>query len=139
MPASQYDFSIEQGSSFTLSLVYKNSNNQPIDLTGYSVKLIWKTNTGQLQVFTTENINLNVYSLKINENPGSIILRIPNYTTDLFRFKTAKYDLEIHSDTDFYNENNIIGGKYVTRLLFGNISIIKRYSNPDTASSDCSP
>lgn len=139
MPASQYDFSIEQGSSFILSLVYKNSSNEPINMAGYSAKLTWKTNTGQLQVFTTENTNLNVYKFTVNEdNPGSIVLRIPHYTTELFKFKTAKYDLEIYSDTDFYNEGNqVSGGKYATRLLFGNIGIIKKYSNPDSITKNC--
>ena len=58
MAASKYDFSIEQGSSFKLSLVYKDDNNNPIDLTNWCARLIWKTNTNITQTFSTENISI---------------------------------------------------------------------------------
>lgn len=44
MAASKYDFSIEQGTSFKLSLRYKDAAGVPIDLTGWCARLIWKTN-----------------------------------------------------------------------------------------------
>jgi len=33
MAASKYDFKIEQGSSFKFSLIYKDANRDPVDLT----------------------------------------------------------------------------------------------------------
>ena len=39
MAASQYDFSIEQGTSFKLSLIYKDADNNPINISGYCAKL----------------------------------------------------------------------------------------------------
>ena len=42
MPASKYDFSIEQGTSFKLALIYKDPNNNPftagtsIDMSHYA-------------------------------------------------------------------------------------------------------
>ena len=45
MAASKYDFAIEQGSSFKLSIIYKDANGIAIDLTNYCARLVWKTNT----------------------------------------------------------------------------------------------
>jgi hypothetical protein len=42
MSAKQYDFPIEQGASFRLSLTYKDSNNSTIDLTNYCARMILK-------------------------------------------------------------------------------------------------
>jgi hypothetical protein len=39
MAASKYDFAIEQGTSFRLSLIYKDVNNTPINLTGWCARL----------------------------------------------------------------------------------------------------
>jgi len=35
MAASKYDFSIEQSSSFRLSIVHRNDSGNPINMTGY--------------------------------------------------------------------------------------------------------
>ena len=41
-----------------------------------------------------------------------------------FSFNTVKYDLELRSPDDLYAG----GGKYSTRLLFGTVNIVKRFS-----------
>jgi hypothetical protein len=133
MAASKYDFSIEQGSSFKLSLIYKDKNGTPINLAGYSAKLIWKTNTGIVQVFSSDNVNFSVYKFILNNDEGKLTLMIPAHTTNAFNFNTAKYDLELQSNDPFYGdgtENE--GGKYTTRLLFGVVNIVKRYSSSDS-------
>ncbi len=35
MSAGNYDFKIEQGTSFRMSLVYKDANGDPIDITNW--------------------------------------------------------------------------------------------------------
>lgn len=139
MAASKYDFSIEQGSSFKLSIIYKDSSGTPVNLANYCARLIWKTNTGLLQVFSSDNIDSQgVYKFQINDEPGKLTLLIPAHTTNHFKFKTAKYDLEIQSDDPFYGDGTTNeGGKYTTRLLFGTINIVQRYSNSDST-LDCS-
>lgn len=57
MAASKYDFSIEQGSSFRLSIVHRDDSGNPIDMTGYCARLTWKTSGGELMVFSSENTN----------------------------------------------------------------------------------
>jgi hypothetical protein len=124
MPASKYDFSIEQGSSFRLSLVYKDSNNNAIDLTGWCARLIWTTNKNVTQTFISTNIDFSTYKFTIEELIGKLTLLIPADTTNSFNFNTAKYDLELQSDDDLY----VGGGKNIIRLLYGTITINKRYS-----------
>lgn len=128
MPASNYDFSIEQGSSFRLSIVYKDSNGNPIDLTNWCARLVWTTNANINQTFISTNIDYSVYKFTIEAVLGKLTLLIPPNTTNGFTFNTAKYDLELQSDEDFYNG----GGKDKIRLLYGTTTINKRYSKVST-------
>jgi hypothetical protein len=124
MAASKYDFSIEQGTSFKLSLIYKDTDRNPIDLTGWCARIVWKTNTNVTQVFSSENGDYSVYKFIVDEPNGKLTLLLPSTTTNNFNFTTAKYDLELKSPDDLYDG----GGKYTTRILFGTISIVKRFS-----------
>lgn len=127
MSAGKYDFSIEQGSSFTLSFIYKDGDNNPVDLTGWCARLIWKTNTGTIETFSTETVNAS-YRFDIDEPNGKLVLQFPASVTNNFNFNSAKYDLELQSDDDLYNN----GGKYTTRILYGTITLIKRFSQTNT-------
>ena len=109
MAASKYDFAIEQGTSFKISLVYKDASGVPVDITDWCARLTWKTNLNATQVFHSDNTDHSVYN-------------------------TAKYDLELQSPDELYANG---GGKYVTRILFGTVSIIKRFSQT-TEALDCS-
>ena len=133
MAATKYDFNIEQGSSFRLSLVYKDANGNPIDLTGWCARLVWTTDKNISQTFITTNIDYSLYKFSIDAALGKLTLLIPPETTNTLSFDTAKYDLELQSDEDFY----VGSGKDVIRLLYGTITLDKRYSKTSTA-LDCS-
>jgi len=124
MAASKYDFTIEQGTSFKISLIYKDNGGNPVNLTGWCARLIWKTNTNITQIFSSDNIDHNVYKFTIDDPNGKLTLMMPSSTTNSFNFNTAKYDLELQSPDDLYAG----GGKYTTRLLFGTVNIVKRFS-----------
>lgn len=134
MPASKYDFPIEQGSSFKLSLVYKNNSQIPIDLTDWCARLIWTTDEGSVQVFSSTNIDYSIYKFEIFGSEGKLLLQIPATTTNLFTFATAKYDLEIESPNEMYTG----GGNEIIRLLYGTIRIATRYSEQNNI-LDCQP
>ncbi len=134
MAASKYDFSIEQGSSFRLSLIYKDDNGNAIDLTNWCARIIWKTDASATQTFTTENLDYSVYKFTIEPVIGKVTLLIPASTTNGFSFNNAKYDLELQSDEDIY----IGGGKQIIRLLYGTVNIVKRFSK-STELLECSP
>lgn len=129
MAASKYDFKIEQGSSFKFSLIYKDANGDPVDLTNWCARLIWKTNTGSTQVFSTENLDYSIYKFTIDPLNGKLTFLLPASTTNDFTFNTAKYDLELSSPDELY----LGGGQYTVRILFGTILIVKRFSQSNTA------
>lgn len=125
MSATKYDFSIEQGTSFRLSLIYKDDAGNPIDLTNWCARLTWTTDKNITQTFITTNTDLSLYKFSIEPLIGKITLLIPPETTNTFSFNRARYDLELQSDDDLYTG----GGKNILRLIYGNIVLIKRYSN----------
>jgi hypothetical protein len=132
MPASKHDFSIEQGTSFTLSLTYKDSTSQPIDISDWCARLIWTTDLDVVQIFTTANLDHEIYKFDIIGVDGKLLLQMPANTTNQFTFDKAKYDIELESPEDMYAG----GGKEIIRLLFGTVKIIHRFSEDNTV-LDC--
>jgi hypothetical protein len=128
MAAKIHNFSIEQGSSFRLSLTYKGDNGSPLDLTGYCARLVMKTNSGNEKVFTSGTTN-SEYKFTIDAPQGVLTLLISSNTTNGYDFSSAKYDLELQTPQDLY----VGGGKYTLRILYGTINIIKRFSQNTTA------
>lgn len=124
MAASKYDFVIEQGSSFRLAIVYKDKNKNIVDISNWCAKLVWKTDAGATQIFTTENNDNSLYNFSIDGPSGKITLLLPANTTGSFGFHSAKYDMHLESDDELYPG----GGKQVTRILYGSIGIVKRNS-----------
>jgi hypothetical protein len=134
MPASKYDFSIEQGTSFKLSLIYKDSTGTPINISNWCARLIWITDEGVTQVFSTNNNDYSIYKFTIDGSAGRILLQIPAATTNSFTFLKAKYDLELESPEDMY----VGGGKEIIKLIYGTVKIVLRYSEDNTL-LDCQP
>ena len=128
MPASKYDFSIEQGTSFKLALIYKDANNTPINITNWCARLVWTTDDGAVQIFSTSNTDHSVYKFDIIGVDGKLLLQIPANTTNSFIFNKAKYDIELESPQDMYAG----GGKEIIRLIFGTIKITHRFSENET-------
>jgi hypothetical protein len=129
MAAAEYNFTIEQGSSYTTSFIYKNSDNNPIDLTGWCARMILTTSDNQTIVYSSDNQEVSQYKMTIDDANGKIVLMIPSDITNVFTFKTARYDLELESNDALYSG----GGNYVTRILYGKITIVKRNSLNPTA------
>ena len=123
MAASKYDFSIEQGSSFRFSIIDKDTEGNIIDISNYCARLIWTTNEGTVYTFSTDHTGTD-YKFSIDGSNGQILLLLPASTTNNFHFNTAKYDLEIQSPNQLY----VGGGYHTSRILYGVITITKRYS-----------
>lgn len=125
MPAANYDFIIEQGTSFKLALVYKDAANNIVDLTDWCARLVMrpKYNTTST-IFTTNNMDYSLYKFYIDGPNGKIVLLIPASTTNDFTVDEMRYELEIQSPEDFYTD----GGKYTSRVLEGKVFIKKRNS-----------
>jgi len=133
MPAGSYDFVIEQGTSFGLTIQYADSGNVPIDLAAFNcARMQWDTNTGESYQFTTNNTNYSLYYFTL-ESPlssGIISFKLPASITAGYNFTSANYDLELETVADFYPSG---GGPQVIRLLQGVVSIL-----PEITKISCS-
>jgi hypothetical protein len=128
MSAKKYDFDIEQGSSYRLSLKYKDENGIIIPLTDYCARIVWSTSDGNSQTFlTTDPANSN-YNFYIDEVNGTINWLLSAEFTNSMTFLSAKYDLELSSPQYLYYG----GGKFTTRLVYGTITIVPRFSKTNT-------
>lgn len=125
MPAAEYNFSIEQGSSFKLAFVYKDESGEPINISNWCARLTWRTNTNVTQEFSTNNTTDNTYKFTLDGENGKIVFLLPACVTNDYAFSSAKYDLELQSFQNLYDNG---GGRYTIRILYGTISILKRQS-----------
>lgn len=124
MAAGKYSFVIEQGSTLRLEVQYKDANNTPINLGGYSAKMQLRSDYADNNPTTyitlssslaPDGTGLNLSGSTGNKplSSGSIGIVISAVSTSLFTFDTAKYDLELSS------------GSVVTRLLEGTVKLSK--------------
>tara|TARA_R110001592_G_scaffold180587_1_gene423018 strand:+ start:662 stop:1057 length:396 start_codon:yes stop_codon:yes gene_type:complete len=125
MAAGKYNFTIEQGTTVDFEVVYKDSNNVPINLSDYDGRMQIKDKIGGSTTHITlssslaeDNTGLN-FKGSNNVNPlssGSIGVFISANSSSAFNFTQAVYDLEIVSGSDF---------PVVTRILEGVIKLSK--------------
>lgn len=131
MAAGKYNFTIEQGATFQRTFKYKDSNGDPLDLSGHDVRMQIRNdkadNTtsflhefGSGSSFSTEGsgglfiLSSSVAGAAVNKT-DQFTLHISASTTSDMSFESAVYDIEI--------ENT--GSNVVTRLLQGKIKISK--------------
>jgi hypothetical protein len=127
MGAAEYNFNIDQGSSYNITVVYKDSQKNVVNITNWCARMIITTSDNQVLTYKTGTSN-SEYKMYVEGANGKVVLMLPATTTNNFTFKSAKYDLELEADDIFYTE----GGQYVTRILYGTISINKRNSKLST-------
>lgn len=127
MAAAEYNFNIEQGSSYSLTFIYKNNQGVPIDISNWCARMLLTTSDNQTISYVTGTTNSD-YKMSIDGPNGKITLLLSATSTNNFTFKSAKYDFELESSDTFYTG----GGQYVTRVLFGVITVVKRNSKNST-------
>jgi len=127
MGAGRYSFTIEQGTTTNFEIQYKDSSNNPVDLTGYSGRMQiasdYASNASRT-IYLTLSSSLNADGTGLNFSgsngntppaSGSIGIYIAACTSSLLTFTTAKYDLEIYSGSG--------ACPLTVRLLEGQISL----------------
>lgn len=126
MSAGKYNFTIEQGTTVDFEIQYKDSNGDPIDLTGYSAKMQVKSNYADKnpKSFLSISSSLNTDGTGLNLSgsdgitplaSGSIGVYIAACTSSMLNFDTAYYDLELYSGSGEC--------PYTIRLLEGQIKL----------------
>ena len=122
MAAGRYNIVIEQGATYQIELQYKDSNNTPINLSGYSGRMQIRPSIGSPTSYLYLSSSLQPDGTGLNfsgsngttpPSSGSIGIFISATTSSLFTFTNGVYDLEIQS------------GSIVTRLLQGNVQVSK--------------
>jgi hypothetical protein len=124
MAAGKYSFVIEQGATVNFEIQYKDSNNAPVNLTGYSGKMMIRSGYADANPITyailssslaADGTGLNFSGSNGITPPasGSIGVVISAVSSSNFTFNNALYDLEITS------------GSIVTRILEGQVSLSK--------------
>lgn len=139
MAATEYNFIIEQGTSFSIQFRYQDAfTNNPINLSNHCVTMrVLPTPDTEGDVipvitFTTVlNTTTPYYSFYIDPELGTITLKLsaemtnlslqPAVTTPLL-WTTAKYELEILEPDQFFEGSM----KTIKRLLQGTITLSKR-------------
>jgi hypothetical protein len=109
MTAGEYDFTIEQGATFTQSFQFETY----FPLTSYTASLIAKT----ADTDSTSVLDMSTANGRITITPASSTIAwslAPTYTNSL-TFTTAAYHMQVTSGTNV-----------VTRILEGVVTISKR-------------
>ena len=114
MSAAKYTIIVKQGSTFQLGIVYRDSNGDPIDLTGYDARMQVRKGYADFDdniyadLTTTEASGS---SLTITPPSGSIDILIGSEITEQFNFDDGLYDLEV------------VTGSFVDRILEGKVKV----------------
>jgi len=139
MAATTYNFSIEQGTSFSIQFTYLTAETaSPINLSNHCVTLrilpAPDNETQNLSVITFTTVAQTVtpfYSFSISPEEGIISLKLSAEMTNLFlqpgasppiEWSNAKYELEILTPDNFFQGSM----KTIKRLLQGDINLTRR-------------
>jgi hypothetical protein len=119
MVASTVNFTIEQGADFSKQLAWLQSTMQPVNLTGYSMKMVIATSRSETAttLFTLETSDLSTGNGTItfgtDPTQGQIFLLLPAAVTkNITTWSSAVYDLIVRDS---------LGN--IKRLLQGNITV----------------
>lgn len=116
MAAGTYDFTLEQGATFVREIVYRDSNNAAINLTGYTARMQvrpYKDSSEILLTATTENGKIAIVGAQ-----GKITITLTPADTNSIAFAEGVYDVEIESATGVVTrllEGTVLFSKQVTR------------------------
>jgi hypothetical protein len=127
MAAGKYSFILEQGATINFEVQYKDSNNLPINLSGYSGRMQFRdsfADTPNSTIYLTLSSSLNPDGTGLNFSgsngttspiSGSIGIYIAACTSSALTFNTAYYDLELYSGSG--------NCPITTRLLEGQVRL----------------
>lgn len=110
MAAGEHDITIEQGATFQMSLLWKDSAGDPVNVTGY---------TARMQV--REKVTSTTTLLSLTSDAGDIVLGGTAGTIDVTASATAT--AAIDEKRGVYDIELVSPGGIVTRLLKGCVTI----------------
>ena len=109
MSAAIVDLTMQQGSVFKRNIYYKDSNGDPINLTGYTaafqVRKAKDSASAEVDISTSQGY------IVINPTLGHIEIHIPASQTDDYDFDYGFYDLELYPEGDINQAFRILEGR----------------------------
>lgn len=130
MACGKYNFTIYQGATLDLPIIYTDSNNVGFDLTEYGAKMQFRNAPSEsaTELYLTLSSSLNSDGTGLNFSgsiktgfvspvSGNIGIYISALTSSLLNFTTAEYDLFLFS------------GSYAELLLQGKVTNDKRVTS----------
>jgi hypothetical protein len=127
MSAGRYPIYIEQGATIDFEVQYKDSNGNPVNLTGYGARMQIRPSVSSNEVYLSLTSNLNTDGTGINMSgsspykpptSGSLGIYIASCTSSMLNFGDAVYDLEIFAPIN-------VDCPIVTRILQGPVRLSK--------------
>lgn len=127
MSAGRYPIYIEQGTTIDFEIQYRDSNNNPVDLTGYGARMqIRPTATSQtVYLSLTSDRNADGTGISMSGSApfkpptsGSLGIYIASCTSSVLDFGEAVYDLEVFAPVG-------VDCPVVTRILQGPVRLSK--------------
>ena len=107
MPAAKLNLTVEQGTTFTKRLTWRDKNKRPVPLTGYTARMQVRPSVTSAEVI----LELSTANGRITLGAGGII-QLDLTPAETSALKAGVYDLEL---TD-------ISGR-VTRLIEGKVTV----------------
>jgi hypothetical protein len=126
MAAGRYSFIIDQGSTVDFRIEYRDSSNNPVDLTNYQSRMQIRPSKESSTIICTLSSSISIDGTGLNMTPfsasaqlpktsGSIGIVISAASSSAFSFSEAYYDLEILSGS--------APTTFVNRILEGKIKL----------------
>ncbi len=103
------NLTIEQGSTFSKIIIYRDANSDPVDLTGYTAKMQIRKTKDSSTILLTLNTS-NGY-LVLGGVAGTITINVPASISDALDFVWGRYDLELYPGGDTTQAVRLLEGK----------------------------
>ncbi len=110
MGVANHDFEIPQGSRFHNIIIYRDSSENPKDLSGYTATMQIRKYKAASDPVILELNTSNGY-LTLGGVQGTITIDTPGDITDLLDFKWGYYDLELYPSGDATQAIRILEGR----------------------------
>lgn len=114
MAAGIYNFTIEQGATFTRTFKYKDANGDPLSLSDHAVRMQIRSSVGSTSTLADITESGTSKFQVSTENTNEFTLTLSATDTTAYAFDQAVYDIEIEKSG------------VVTRLLQGKIKLSKQ-------------
>lgn len=120
MAAGQYSFVIEQGATLNLNVVWTDSNDTPVDVSGWNGRMQIRPTVESDVIYISlssslqpDGTGIDLSGANSNLESGSFYIHVSAYSSSLLNFDSGYYDLELEKDN------------VVVRLLEGRVKLSK--------------